>query len=493
VAALASPHLAAARKAPLGLGFEIERRGARSLVEVETLAGGVGQLALPYALRWLLDALSGLSALHEADLDPGGPGFVHGEVTPERLWLDADGVGKLVPLVPAHWTPNRPTSAEWIGYRAPEALLGDAVDVSADTFSVGVMLWEALAGERLFNEPSADAIVMRLMSGKVKLPEVPAEDAWAAPLAAVAKRAVSVNPRQRYGSARELASAIERSAGDHLATRSGMADLYRDPASGSRKVVAAVTVPRPGASGAGSGSDVEVSPPAVGEGPNDVDALLARPVSAPRSEQPSPRSPVVETAPASAAPLPPIPEPERAEFASLLELDEPPRPRGRGALWLLLVLLLAAGGGVLAYPPLRQHPLIAGFFRRLPLPARFAPKHDAPPAPALDSSQPDETSAPSQSSLVIEPSAAPSSTVSTKPGARRPGRLHAGVARKAGTPVPAQDSAAGAVPAPAAPEPAESVAPAREPPAVISPDATPAPAVEPKKSTSENDGDGYGI
>jgi len=39
-------------------------------------------------------------------------------------------------------------------------LLGDAVDVRADLFSIGVMLWEALAGQRLFNEPTAEAIVM---------------------------------------------------------------------------------------------------------------------------------------------------------------------------------------------------------------------------------------------------------------------------------------------------------------------------------------------
>ncbi|HYJ09564.1 MAG TPA: hypothetical protein VEX18_11160, partial [Polyangiaceae bacterium] len=97
IAALRSPNLALVRPARIGLGFESSGANQKTLLEVEELLGGPGRLSLPYSLRWLLDVLTGLGVLHRT------LGFVHGEVQPEHVVLGDDGVGRLVPVVRAHW------------------------------------------------------------------------------------------------------------------------------------------------------------------------------------------------------------------------------------------------------------------------------------------------------------------------------------------------------------------------------------------------------
>jgi len=108
-------------------------------------------------------------------------------------------------------------------------LLGDVIDARADVFSAGTLLWEALAGRRLFETDSVDAIVMRLMGEKVALPELPPELSWATPLKAVAMCALSVDPEQRFANCAELAEAIKAVAGDRLATHSEVVDHLRAP------------------------------------------------------------------------------------------------------------------------------------------------------------------------------------------------------------------------------------------------------------------------
>src|SRR5579859_6488544 len=121
VAELRHPHIVAMR--PSAEGFEFDREGGRSLAEL--LAARGGYLPLRAALRILLDTLSGLSALHRAQLGGKPLNFVHGEVTPENILVGRDGVARLVPLVASHWSSASVPSAAAVGYIAPEKLLGD--------------------------------------------------------------------------------------------------------------------------------------------------------------------------------------------------------------------------------------------------------------------------------------------------------------------------------------------------------------------------------
>lgn len=219
-------------------GYAIPRDETRGWFELRPQRGLAGY-GLARALRMLLDVLAGLSALEETRTDKGQP-FVHGELAPAMMRVDKAGTARLIPLASWHWSaPGTLPVPERHGHLAPERLLGDVIDARADVFSAGTLLWEALAGRRLFETDSVDAIVMRLMGQKVALPELPPELSWALPLKAVAMCALSVDPEQRFANCAELAEAIKAVAGDRVATHADVLEHFRAPEPAARPSVAA--------------------------------------------------------------------------------------------------------------------------------------------------------------------------------------------------------------------------------------------------------------
>jgi serine/threonine protein kinase len=221
------------RPARLGLGFEPAGGNQKTLLEVQDALGGPGRLLLPYSLRWLLDACAGLSLLHRS------LGFVHGEVTPEAVVLGEDGIGRLMPVVRAHWARGEEPTSELLYYLAPERLLGDRIDARADVYSVGVLLWEALTGQRLFQDvQTSEDILARLMAGGIPAAEPLEGEEWTHPLSRIVERALAVDPEKRFSNLSEMKAGIESVALRYLASPPGMAELFRDPGRGARSQTA---------------------------------------------------------------------------------------------------------------------------------------------------------------------------------------------------------------------------------------------------------------
>lgn len=177
--------------------------------------GALERLELEQVVRLLLDVLGALTAL-QRDVEDGKP-FVHGEVSPQQIYIDDDGGARLVPLANRHFAPG--ASANCNGYTAPELSFGDRAHPHCDLFSVGVMLWEALAGARLFSDPTPQEVNASLLEGRIP-PLVPATiSPWARPLCAIAERAISIYPWLRFQSASELRTAIVAAVGAYLEQR----------------------------------------------------------------------------------------------------------------------------------------------------------------------------------------------------------------------------------------------------------------------------------
>jgi serine/threonine-protein kinase len=187
---------------PGGAGLSPVLGNARRLSDFTLPAGTFKRFELEQVVRLLLDVLSGLAALHEVVTD--GRAFVHGHVSPQHIYVDEHGTARLVPLLNG-------VKVEDAGYTAPERLVGGAVDARADVFSVGVMLWEALAGKRLF--PRGLSRTNELKAPPIRL----SPDArWAQPLCALAERAIALDPSVRFASALELSHALEAAAAQRL-------------------------------------------------------------------------------------------------------------------------------------------------------------------------------------------------------------------------------------------------------------------------------------
>jgi len=138
-------------------------------IEGETLSGLVtaassrNETVPPRVLaRVLLDILNGLSAAHDLLDDDGQPlQIVHRDVSPQNVIVGIDGTSRITDFGVARAATRIASTRDGqlkgkLGYMAPEQARGEAIDRRADVFAVGVMLWEVLAGRRLF-KPRAES------------------------------------------------------------------------------------------------------------------------------------------------------------------------------------------------------------------------------------------------------------------------------------------------------------------------------------------------
>jgi hypothetical protein len=201
---------------------------ASAFVEGETLAEltspieGKKRLELAVRLTILVDLLVGLDAIHTApELEKGKEPkpIVHGEVTPANVLVGLDGTTR---IIRPHRVPRRgPILPEdvmaTLGYVAPETLVGDGPDVRADLYAVGVMLWEAISGDRLFAQSTPEAALTLQLACDLPRARLPDDAAWAEPLVNIAARALQVSPERRFPTAKDFSDAIRRAVGPKLA------------------------------------------------------------------------------------------------------------------------------------------------------------------------------------------------------------------------------------------------------------------------------------
>src|SRR5262249_42424562 len=133
-----------------------------SLQELQTRSG-VG-VPIPVALAIATDVLEGLHAAHEARTERGEPlALVHRDVSPQNVMVGEDGMARLLDFGSAkaahrlHTTAGAGTLKGKCGYMAREQVLGEAVDRRTDIYAAGTVLWEMLAGRRLFDAENTNA------------------------------------------------------------------------------------------------------------------------------------------------------------------------------------------------------------------------------------------------------------------------------------------------------------------------------------------------
>ncbi len=187
-----------------------ELRGA----SLATVLAQRGRLPLWLAARIVAQAARGLHAAHELTDDRGRRlGVVHRDVSPQNVVLSYDGVAKVVDFGVARARGRLASTAEGIlkgklAYMSPEQIEELPLDRRSDVWGLGVILWETLAGERLFRRESHLDVVTAVLTADVppiqaRRPECP--DA----LAAIVARALEEEPLRRFPTALALAEALE--------------------------------------------------------------------------------------------------------------------------------------------------------------------------------------------------------------------------------------------------------------------------------------------
>jgi serine/threonine-protein kinase len=172
-------------------------------------------LPVPAAVYVCCKICEALSYAHEAR-DGNGKllGIVHRDMSPPNVLITRYGEVKIVDFGLAKANSQLERSEPGIikgkfGYLSPEAALGEAVDLRTDLFAVGIILWEMLAGRRLFLGETDLQTVRQVQAANV--PDVSRFNPGVTPqLDAVLKKALAREPRERYQSARELGLDLTR-------------------------------------------------------------------------------------------------------------------------------------------------------------------------------------------------------------------------------------------------------------------------------------------
>lgn len=177
---------------------------------LEEILRQAGRLPEPAAVSIALEVARALAHAHEK-------GIFHRDVQPRNVLVSRRGDVKLTNFSVAA-DARLETAPELLdggatytgpAYMSPEQILGEPPDPRSDLFSLGVVLYEMLAGERPFKAPDERNESQRIRS------EPPPPLARRAPGLApsterIVMRALEKLPNDRYQSARELVAALEQ-------------------------------------------------------------------------------------------------------------------------------------------------------------------------------------------------------------------------------------------------------------------------------------------
>src|SRR5207244_1817987 len=187
---------------------------AMELVEGETLRDriGHGPMAVDDVLNLGTQIAAAISAAHKM-------GIVHRDIKPENVIITSDGYAKVLDFGLAKFREmrgdeaatllktNRGVAMGTIAYMAPEQLVGTDVTPSADVFSLGVVLYEMLAGHRPFGGETTSDVASAILT-KSPRPLLDIRSDIPPKLAAVIAKSLAKNADERYRDASEIAEQL---------------------------------------------------------------------------------------------------------------------------------------------------------------------------------------------------------------------------------------------------------------------------------------------
>ncbi len=159
-------------------------------------------------LKYSRDIAAGMAVAHQA-------GVIHRDLKPANILVNEDGLLKIVDFGVAAAASSGDTQLTKTGYvigspkyMAPEQILGKKVDVTADVYSVGVIMYEMATGIPPYSRGDHMSVMYQHVQGKAKHCQEINENI-SDEFAALIVKAMSVDKSKRYQSMDELTEALD--------------------------------------------------------------------------------------------------------------------------------------------------------------------------------------------------------------------------------------------------------------------------------------------
>jgi serine/threonine-protein kinase len=205
------------------LGFE----GRSAFIAMEPLEGETlaallrrkTRLEVGEALDILLPAMAGVSAAHKQNV-------LHRDLSPDNIFVNRDASGAVSSVKVLGFGLSTVVDAAAGGnagrgsirsphYLPPEQLLGaNQLDVRADVYAFGVLLYQMLTGTRPFSAENYAAVLFRIGAGSADPPSALCPEIPPA-IDAIVRKAMAKDRGQRYADIDSLRYALKDAAGAH--------------------------------------------------------------------------------------------------------------------------------------------------------------------------------------------------------------------------------------------------------------------------------------